>query len=187
MKYIFSICMLICCALVIVSLSAFAQEGCGGKCDLMSGHGKQWSHEEGQGAIFFYKAKCILKNAAQLGLSEEQTGKIKSLKYSLEKSLIKKDADIKSFGLDIKEALHKEAVDINAVNALIDQEYAVKVQRTKEDIAAYADLKTILTKEQYLKLKEIWAQCRKEKPEHKRMGEERQGHAQGAGMHEGRE
>jgi len=105
--------------------------------------------------IFFYKAHFVMENAAELGLSNEQIEKIKTLKYGIEKNSIKKDADIMILALDIKEALGKDETDINAVNALIDQKYALKAQKAKEEMDACVSLKKILTPEQLKKMKEM--------------------------------
>jgi len=154
MKYLISICIVACCALAIASSTAFADESQAGKCNFMSACGKM-SHKMETNDIFFHKAYLILAKAAELGLSSEQTEKVKALKYSVEKSLIKKNADIESLTLDIKEALRKDEIDINAVDKLIDQKYTLKAQKTKETIGAYAELKKILTPDQLKKLKEM--------------------------------
>ena len=105
--------------------------------------------------MFFHKAHLALSHAAELGLSDDQVSKIKALEYTVKKNLIKEDADIKSLGLDIREAITKDTVDTNAVNSLIDQKYAKKAEKAKETVQAYANLKKILTKDQYDKLKEM--------------------------------
>ena len=154
MKYLIGICIVVCCALMVVSSAAFADEGHMGKCNFMSGHGKM-SHEMEIGDMFFHKAHMALKNATELGLTSDQTEKIKALKYSVGKSVIKEDADIKALALDIKEALGKDEVDVNAVNKLIDQKYVLKAQKTKEAIGSYVSLKKILSADQFKKLKEM--------------------------------
>lgn len=154
MKYLIGICIVAFCALAIASSSSFADEGNMGKCNFMSGHEKMSNKMEAEN-IFFHKAKMILANAAELGLTSDQIDKIKTLKYGVEKNLIKEDADIKTIAIDIKEALGKDTVDINAVNKLIDQKYSMKAQKTKDAIGAYVNLKKILTEDQLKKLKEM--------------------------------
>ena len=105
--------------------------------------------------MFLHKARLAVKHAAELGLTDDQVSKIKALEYTLKKGLIKEKADIKSIGLDIREALGKDVVDTSAINILIDKIYAVKAQIAKEDIQAYANLRTIITKDQCNKLKEM--------------------------------
>lgn len=173
MKYFISGCIAVFCVLAVVLLIASADEHHMGKCDVTASCGKM-SHEMGNDSIFFHKAHVILENTAELGLTNEQVEKIKSLKYSVEKSLIKEEADIKTLALDIKEALGKDEVDIAAVNKLIDQKYTLKAQKTKEEIGAYVNLKKILTPEQLKKLKEMHQHgmkgCQKEGAERKGKG-----------------
>lgn len=156
MKYLMTVIVAVICAVALVSSSVFA-DGCFmGKCNMTPKHGKAWAGK-GQEGIFFHKAHLIMAKASELGLSDAQVQKIRDLEYNLKKSVIKKDADIKLLALDIRQALTKDDVDTNAVNGLIDQKYAIKAQKAKEDIQAYADLKNVLTPDQTKKLKEIWS------------------------------
>jgi len=173
MKHIIVVCIIACCALAVASSPLFAEEGMG-KCNFMPGRGGMCEKKADHEGMFLHKASFILKNAAELGLSDDQVEKIKAAEYSLKKSVIKEDADIESLALDIKEALRKDVVDLNAVNSLVDQKYAIKAQKTKEDIAAYANLKALLTKDQHKKMKEIWGSKGKEKMGHKGMHEEKE-------------
>ena len=154
MKRIATVFVAVLCALALVSYAAFADQCSMGKCDSMQKCQKTWS-KKGHDEMFFHKAHLALANAKELGLSDDQVSKIKALEYTFKKSLIKEDADIKSLGLDIKEAIEKDTVDINAVNSLIDKKYALKAVKAKEAVQTCVDLKTILTKDQYNKLKEL--------------------------------
>jgi len=82
--------------------------------------------------------------------------KVKALKMNVKKSAIKSDADVELLVLDIEEALAKDEVDVNGVNALIDKKYGIKSQEAKTLVGAYADLKRVLTKDQMKKLHDIW-------------------------------
>ena len=154
MKRIATVFVVILCALALVSSSAFADQSSTGKCNFMSKGPKMWG-KEGHDKMFLFKAHLALAKAKELGLSDDQVSKIKALTYNLKKSQIKEDADIKSLGLDIREAITKDTVDTNAVNGLIDQKYTLKAAKDKETVGAYANLKKILTKDQYDKLKEM--------------------------------
>lgn len=142
MKRITTVIAVVICALALVSSCAFADQ-----CSMR-------------------KAHLALAKAKELGLSDDQVSRIKALTYNLKKSIIKEDADIKSLGLDIREAITKDTVDVNAVNSLIDQKYALKAAKAKEAVQAYANLKTILTKDQYTKLKEMRSHDMWNKAEH---------------------
>ena len=154
MKHMATVFVVVICALALVSSCAFADQCSMGKCNFMPQGHKMWG-EKGHDEIFFHKAHLALAHATELGLSDDQVSKIKALEYTFKKSLIKEDADIKSLGLDIREAIQKDTVDTNAVNSLIDQKYTLKATKAKEAVQACANLKKILTKDQYDKLKEM--------------------------------
>lgn len=120
--------------------------------------------QEDMGDQFCDKAMMILKNREELGLSEEQIKKVKDLKMSVKKDLIRKKADIEIIALDIKSAMWGDVIDVNAVNALIDRKYDLKKEKAKSLVAAHAALKTVLTEEQKKKLKDICGKkCKKMK------------------------
>lgn len=154
MKRIVIVFVMVLCALALVSSAAFADQCSMGKCNFTPKCHKIWS-KKGHDKMFFRKAHLALAHAAELGLSDDQVSKIKSLEYNLKKNLIKEDADIKLLELDIREEVKKDTVDTNAVNSLIDKKYAIKAGKAKEAVQAYANLKQVLTKDQYNKLKEM--------------------------------
>ena len=154
MKRIATVFIIMLCALALVSSAALADQCSMSKCNFMPKCHKMWSRK-GHDEMFLHKAHLALAKTEELGLSDDQVSKIKALEYNFKKSLIKEDADIKSLGLDIRETVTKDTVDINAVNNLIDQKYALKAQKAKEAVQACANLKKILTKDQYNKLKDM--------------------------------
>ena len=118
--------------------------------------GHHWDFEE----KVFHKAMLLIKNQEELGLTDEQIKKVKDLKIATKKGVIKKKADIEILSLDIKAALWEDVVDLNALNALIDTKYELKKEKTKSLVAAYVELKGVLTEEQKAKLKDL---CKKDK------------------------
>ena|SRR3989338_11078088 len=112
---------------------------------------------------FFKKAHFILENQEELGLSDEQIKKVKELKIKTKKNIIKTDAEIEMTALDIKALMAEDTIDADAVNKLIDKKYDLKKDKVKSSLAAYLELKGILTKEQTEKIKEIYKKCQKEK------------------------
>ncbi len=119
-------------------------------------HGKSKGYGGGFEEKFCQKASFLMSNEKELALSEEQVNKVKELKLKTKKDMIKIDADIEVLGLEMEEALHRETIDVNAVNALVDQKYELKKQKTKMLVGSYAALKEILTKEQKEKMKELY-------------------------------
>jgi Spy/CpxP family protein refolding chaperone len=182
MKCIMKIFIIAFLALAALSTVALADDSPMGRCTMMCAHEKMWSKMDLDDMLFF-KIHFVLANAADIGLSDDQAEKIKALKYSVKKGLIKNDADIESIALDIKEELRKDVIDTNAVNGLIDKKYAVKAQKAKDLVGAYANLKTILTKEQIKKAKDLMTGCMGEKGKHMMMEEKEEHEMHGKGMH----
>jgi len=112
---------------------------------------------------FFYKAGFLLKHDEEIGLTGEQKTKVESLKMEVEKNLIRKDAEIEILGLDIKSALKADDANLEAINALVDQKYELKKQKTKDLVAAYLQLKSLLTDEQKEKKKALYSEKHKKK------------------------
>ncbi len=140
--------------LAVAQAVSFACEG---------GSKKSKGHYGKSGNKVVTKAHMILKNEDELGLSNEQTTKIKELMLKSKKDEIMQTAEIKTIALDIKSEMWKDAVDTEAINTLIDKKYETKKEKAKSSVAAYVELKNILTKEQKEKLKELYKQCKMEK------------------------
>lgn len=162
MKKIFSILFITFAVLAIVSPSAFS-EGCPmEKCKMTGMSGKGDAKMDMEDA-FSCKIYCVMANSDEIGLNAEQVEKIRALKYSVKKSIIKNNAEIDILAMDIKEALGKDDIDINAINTLIDKKYMIKAQKTKDIVAACAELKVIMTKDQQKKADEMFSKNMKEK------------------------
>ncbi|MGD9014843.1 MAG: hypothetical protein PVI33_02315 [Candidatus Omnitrophota bacterium] len=127
------------------------------------GHGKSKGHYEKSKDMVVMKAYMILKNQDELGLSDDQITKVKDLKLQYKKDTIKQDAEIEIIALDIKSKMYEESVDLEAINALIDQKYELKKAKAKSLVAAYTQLKSILTEKQLDQLKELYKECKTEK------------------------
>ncbi|MBU4342461.1 MAG: Spy/CpxP family protein refolding chaperone [Candidatus Omnitrophica bacterium] len=140
--------------LLVVSFGLMASYVYAGGCE------KGKSDKHNMEDKVFHKAMMLIKNQEELGLTDEQIKKVKDLKIATKKDVIKKKADIEILGLDIKAALWDDVVDLNALNALIDTKYELKKEKTKSLVAAYVELKGVLTEEQKTKLKDL---CKKDK------------------------
>ena len=70
-------------------------------CKGMSGHGMKMDKKMDLEEKFLYKAKKILKNKDELGLSDRQINRIKKLKVSVKKDIINKNAQIDILKVDI--------------------------------------------------------------------------------------
>jgi len=105
---------------------------------------------------FFMKAKFFIYSKEAIGLSEEQVQQIKDLKHQVQKDLIRREADIDVLKVDIKTKLHENPVDVAGLNAMMDQKYEMKKKKAKMLVQAIADLKAVLSGEQYEMMKNVW-------------------------------
>ncbi len=111
---------------------------------------------------FFKKAYFCLKEKDRLQLNEQQQKKIKDLKISLKKELIRNRADIDVLNMDIKSATWSDPVDTKALGGLYEKKYNLKKQKMKKVIQAYSELDKVLNKKQKEMLKELKALYKRE-------------------------
>ena len=111
---------------------------------------------------FMDKVSFINMNKDELGVSDEQAKKIKTLKHELRKTLITKQAEIDLLALEIKSGLWEDAIDTAALSKLIAQKYELKKDKAVAIVQAYADLKKVMTKEQMDSMKKLWHEQKKQ-------------------------
>ncbi len=122
---------------------------------------KKSQHGLGFEKKIFCNLHLVMANQEKLDLSDDQVAKIKQLKISTKKDLIKRDAEIDLITVDIKSKLWEDKIDKESISKLIDQKYELKKEKAKSLIDAYAGLKNILSVEQNKKLNNI--RCQKSK------------------------
>lgn len=104
----------------------------------------------------FCKKVCwIMEHQEELGLTEDQIARIKSLDLQVEKNTIRGMAEMKVFALEIENAMNQPEVDVQAVESMIDTAMAGMALSTKATVKAYADLKAVATPEQKAKAREL--------------------------------
>jgi len=138
-------------AFVALATPVFAAgHGAGKGCPYC--HGKSWKLDE----KIVMKAGFLYMNQDALELDEQQVQGIKDLKHQVKKEVIRRRAEIEVMGVDIKTRLYDNPVDVEVVNQLMEQKYALKLEMKKYLVQALADLKAILTVEQYEAMKRLW-------------------------------
>jgi hypothetical protein len=129
------------------------------------GYCKKKKYDKGHGHNLekkvFNRFRLAITNEAELGLSEEQYEKIKTLKINAKKDLIIKRAEIDVLKLDIKTKLGEDPIDKKDINKLIDKKYELKKEKAKALVDAYDRFKNILTEEQKKALKTVVRQRHK--------------------------
>ena len=121
-------------------------------CNYKNGDNYKWSLKD----KFFKKAHFILGSKEDLQLSDEQATKVKDLKLKMKKDLVVKEAELEVISIDITAALHKDVIDMKAVNSLNDKKYKLKKSNANSIAESLAVLKSILSDDQKQKLKSIY-------------------------------
>lgn len=95
-----------------------------------------------------------------LGLDEKQKATIKEIKSGITKELIKRRADMHVAGIELKDLLDKEPVDLKAVEVKLKQIEALKTEMHLSLIKVLEEVKSKLTPEQ----KKKWQEKREMEP-----------------------
>ena len=114
---------------------------------------------QGKGKLeekFYKTAWLAMKNAEELGLTEEQVDKIKALKFQVKKDVITKTAEIEILGVDIKEQMWEDKLDVQAINKIVDKKYELKKEKTKYIISAIANLRNIIGEDNVKMMKKMY-------------------------------
>jgi Spy/CpxP family protein refolding chaperone len=111
-------------------------------------------HKEGSMYGSPEAAHFMWKKLMGLGLSEKQIDDLKAIRTRVEKDAIKKRAELQLARVDLREFLHKDQVDMKAVEASLKKVESVRTDLKLAHIKAREEMKAILTPEQRKKLKE---------------------------------
>lgn len=135
--------------------SSYAECGCMGK---MSG-GMEESDMPMMGGMMHQGMMGadhpMWKHLMGIGLDEKQQEAIKEIKGRLMKDTIKKRADEHIAGIEMKELLDKDPVDMKAVEAKLKQREAIETDIHLSHIKAMEEVKAKLTPDQRKKMKEM--------------------------------
>jgi len=103
----------------------------------------------------------------ELGLTDAQVKKLKSMKMNQEKKAIDDRAEIQKMELELHGLMSEDEIDIKAVDRMIDKIAAQKAKIQKACIRGMVDAKKVLTSEQRKKLKGMKGAGMKKHIEHK--------------------
>ncbi len=98
--------------------------------------------------------RLLWRNLMAVGLDEKQKDAIKAIQSRVMKDTIKKRADIEVSGIELRELLRKDPVDMGAVEAKLKKTEAMRTDMHLTHIKAMVEIKAILTPEQRKKFKE---------------------------------
>ena len=129
-----------------------------------------WKHgEQGFAKALFRKIDFVLKHQDELGLDQSKLDAISNLKLEAKKNMIKQNADLKLLQLDIKSKMHKDSIDLQAMNGLIDQKSELEKTKEKSLAESYVKFKKLFSQSEWDKVRSLkkasWKnesmQCRK--------------------------
>jgi len=122
--------------------------GCGG----MGMHGGPQMMHRGWGSR--HGKQVMWKKLMGLGLSDQQMDALRAIRSRVTKDTIKKRADLALARVELRELLHKDPVDMKAVEAGLKKVESVRTDLKLSHIKAREEIKAVLTPEQRKKLKE---------------------------------
>jgi len=136
--------------------------GCmqGGKMECMEHRGMDMMHgmDGMQGCgMMMDDDHPMMKHLMGLGLDEKQKEALKALRSKTMKDMIKKRADKQVAGIELRDLLDKDTVDMKAVEASVKKSESLRTEMFLAHIRAHEEMKSILTPEQRKHLKEMMA------------------------------
>lgn len=90
---------------------------------------------------------------SELGLSDDQTNRLRQIVVQTQKSTIKTGADMAVRGIELRELLRADNPDRQAVMKKIDEISALRTEMMKRNMEALLSAKTVLTPEQQKKIR----------------------------------
>ncbi len=148
---------------IALSLNAFAQMcGCmGGAGGAMRGSMMESMEHQGTGSMHVMDEMMMVddhpmwKFLLGLGLDDKQKEALMVLRSKTMKDTIKKRADEQIAGIELRDLLSKEPVDMKAVEAAVKKRESLRTETFLAHVKAHEEMKSILTPEQRKQLKEM--------------------------------
>ncbi len=97
----------------------------------------------------------------EIGLSKEQLAKIRDIKFSTDKKVVKLRNDMELKEIDLKAELSKEKPDMTKIERLIRAKHSIMADIELAKVKEYLQIKDILSEEQLEKLRAIMKKRRK--------------------------
>lgn len=95
------------------------------------------------------------KHLMSLGLDDKQKDALKALRSKTVKDMIKKMADQQIAGIELKDLLDKDPVDMKSVEASVKKNESLKADMFLAHIKTHEEMKSILSPDQRKRLKEM--------------------------------
>lgn len=144
---------------VVLAVPAFAQMG---DMEMKGhGHGKQMA----MGAMDKMEGMMgmCLEHAGKLGLSDDQTDQFTTIHRAMEKKQAQFQADVKIAEIDLMEIMKVKDFDLVKAGAAVQKISDIKAAHHLEMLKAMKELRTILTEDQFKKMKKMMTAMHEEK------------------------
>ncbi|HYA86949.1 MAG TPA: Spy/CpxP family protein refolding chaperone [Nitrospirota bacterium] len=137
--------------------TAYADEGHehGGPMVHCSGPAPCHGCERGSAGIHHGRHGHLWQAFKQLDLTDTQKTAIHEIRTTLKKDMIQKRADIQIAKIELRERLHKDSVDMSAIESQVKKIEGLKTAMILNAIKAREEIKAKLTAEQRKKLAEL--------------------------------
>ncbi len=145
-----------------LSLNAYAQMcgGMGGPSGGMRGGMMEGMEHQGMGmmrgmgGMMMGDEHPMWKHLMGLGLDEKQKEALKALRSRTMKDMAKRGAEVTIAGIELRDLLDKDPVDVKAVEAAAKKKASLETEMFVAHVKAHEEMKALLTPEQKKKLKE---------------------------------
>ena len=91
----------------------------------------------------------------ELGLSDEQTQRLRQVVVEAEKSAVKAGADVAVHEIELRELLHSDSPDRNAVMNKVQEISNLRGEMMKQHVGAFLDAKAVFNPEQQKKIRAL--------------------------------
>ena len=144
------------------------------KCECHEQMGKRQMHKRGD------LLGMLIMHADKVGLTDDQVAKLKTIHRGMGKKKIRFDADRKLAKIDLKEIMEVKDFDLEKANAAAQKISDIKREQRLEMLKMIKDVRSILTDDQFKKIKGMRHQmCEGKKPDGKKPeGKKRKEHHQ---------
>jgi Spy/CpxP family protein refolding chaperone len=107
-----------------------------------------------------------LKNRLDLGLTDEQIAKLRTVALDTDRARIRAEADVLVSNRELHSLLWDEKAELSAIEAKVKEHEAMEATARIIGIRAKRELLSVLTPEQRAKQKALWEQHRQHDPRH---------------------
>jgi Spy/CpxP family protein refolding chaperone len=108
----------------------------------------------------------LLKNKQELGLTDEQIAKLRTVALDTDRARIRAEADVLVSNRELRSLLWDEKAELSAIEAKVKEHEAMEATARIIGIRAKRELLGVLTPEQRAKQKALWEQHRQHEPRH---------------------